>query len=148
MMWAAISDNGTTNLVHVQGNLTAQRYIDQVLRPHVVPLLANNPNLIFQQDNARPHTARLTTAFLRINNIAVLPWPSKSPDLNPIEHLWDQLDRRLRERQPQPQTLQQLALALQNEWANIPQGQIRALTASLGRRCQAVIDANGGHTRY
>jgi transposase len=55
----------------------------------------------------------------------VLPWPSKSPDLNPIEHPWDDLDKRVRQRQPQPQSLQQLVNALQDEWNNIPQEAIR-----------------------
>lgn len=147
MMWAAISHTGKTNLVHVNGNLTAQRYCDEILQPHVLPFMQNNGR-IFQQDNARPHTARITTAFLQRNNVDVLPWPSKSPDLNPIEHLWDELDRRVRQRQPPPQSLQQLVNALQAEWANIPEQVIRNLTSSMGRRCQAVIDANGGHTRY
>lgn len=147
MMWAAISHNGKTNLVLVNGNLTAQRYCDEILQPHVLPIMQNNGR-IFQQDNARPHTARITTAFLQRNNVNVLSWPSKSPDLNPIEHLWDELDRRVRQRQPAPQSLQQLANALQAEWANIPQQFIQNLTSSMGRRCQAVIDANGGHTRY
>ena len=147
MMWAAISHTGRTDLVHVNGTLTAQRYCDEILQPHVVPIMQNNGR-IFQQDNARPHTARITTAYLQNNNIPVLPWPPTSPDLNPIEHLWDELDRRVRERQPAPQSLQQLVVALQAEWAHIPQQVIRNLTSSMGRRCQAVIDTRGGHTRY
>ena len=66
MMWAAISYTGRTNSVHVQGNLTAQRYIDAILQPHVVPVMAN-ANAVYQHDNARPHTARLTTAYLQNN---------------------------------------------------------------------------------
>ncbi|MGH0153184.1 UNVERIFIED_CONTAM: hypothetical protein FKN15_055138 [Acipenser sinensis] len=46
---------------------------------------------IFQQENARPHSARITIARLQENNIEVLPWPAFSPDLSPIEHLWDQI---------------------------------------------------------
>jgi transposase len=48
------------------------------------------------------------------SNVAVLPWPSKSPGLNPIKHLLDDIDRRVRQRQPQPQSLQQLVNALQD----------------------------------
>lgn len=147
MVWAGISYTGRTDLVQIHGNLTAQRYCDEIIRPHVIPFM-NRQNVIFQHDNARPHTARLTTAFLAQNNIQVLPWPSRSPDLNPIEHLWDELDRRVRQRHPQPQTLPDLFLALREEYQNIPRPVIRNLILSMGRRCQAVIDSNGGHTRY
>lgn len=121
--------------------LTAQPYCDEILQPHIVPIMQNHGR-IFQHDNARPHTARLTTTFLQTNNIILLPWPSKSPDLNPVEHLWDELDRRVRQQQPESQSLQQLVQALQAEWTYIPQQLIRNLTSSIGRRCQVVIDAN------
>jgi transposase len=80
---------------------------------------------LFQQDNARPHTARVTMDYLEHNNINVLPWPSKSPDLNPIEHLRDQLDKRVRQRQPPHQTLDQLRQMLQQEWRTIPRNNVR-----------------------
>jgi hypothetical protein len=60
----------------------------------------------------------------------------------------DDLDRRVRQRQPQPQYLQQLVNALQDEWNNIPQQAIRTLISSMGWRCQVVIDSRDGHTRY
>jgi transposase len=66
------------------GNLTAQRYCDEILQPHVLPLMQQNGTR-FQHDNARLHTAGITTGLLTNSNVAVLPWPSKSPDLNPIE---------------------------------------------------------------
>lgn len=148
MVWGAISHTGRTPLVIIRGTLTAARYRDEVLEHHILPIMQADHTRIFQHDNARPHAARLTTEFLESHDIDVLPWPSRSPDLNPIEHLWDELDRRLRARERQPQTLTQLAVALQEEWDRIPQQVIRNLIGSMGRRCQAVLDADGGHTSY
>ena len=49
-------------------------------------------------DNARPHVARICRQFLNRNNINILPWPAVSPDMNPIEHIWDYLGRKVRDR--------------------------------------------------
>ncbi|GFR98932.1 transposable element Tcb2 transposase [Elysia marginata] len=101
------------------------------------------------QDNSASHRARITNQFLYENNIPVLhPWPPSSPDLNPMEHLWDLLDRLVRMRQPQPQTLLQLERALHEEWDNIPQQAVQRLIGSIRRRCQAVILSRRHHTRY
>jgi len=108
MMWAAISYDRKTDLVHVPGNLTALRYRDEILQPHLM-------HVIDRQDNARPHTAHVTMDYLEQNNINVLPWSFKSPDFNPIEHLWDQLDKHVHQRQPPPQTLDQLRQMRQQE---------------------------------
>lgn len=149
MVWGGITYSGKTDLVVVDGNLTAPGYIDQILTPHVVPFFRNNgPGLIFQQDNATCHTARLAKDYLQQQQIETLPWPAKSADLNPIEHLWDELDRRLRKRPNPPQTLQDLSQALVEEWNNVPQYRIRRLISSMRRRCQAVIAVQGDNTRY
>lgn len=147
MVWGGISHGVKSPLVVVQGNLTAVRYRDEILRPHVVPLFQQN-YLIYQHDNARPHVARICRDFLANNNIHPLDWPPYSPDLSPIEHLWDELDRRVRRRQPLPATLPQLRAALLEEWANIPMRSINSLMNSMPRRIRAVERANGGHTRY
>ena len=103
---------------------------------------------ILQHDNARPHTARLTRQFLATNNVNVLDWPSMSPDLAPIEHLWNELDRRVRARLNQPNNRAQLQAALIQEWNNIPINVVRRYTRSMRNRCRAVINARGSHTRY
>ncbi len=129
--------------------LTGVRYRDEVLRPIVVPFQRRvGRNFEFQQDNARPHTARVSMEFLQHHNVTVLPWPAKSPDLSPIEHLWDVIGRRVRGRDVQPQTLDALFIALQDEWRAVPRAVIRNLIQSVPRRCQSVIRRHGGHTRY
>ncbi|GFU95148.1 DDE_3 domain-containing protein [Trichonephila clavipes] len=75
------------------GTLTGQRYVDAILRPHVGPLLNGLPVAIFQQDNARPHTAGVAQDFLR--HFQTRLWPARSPDLSPVEHAWDQLKRHM-----------------------------------------------------
>ena len=69
---------------------------------------------------APPHRARLTTNFLNNSNIPVLPWPAMSPDCNPIEHLWDELGRRVRQRPDPPNNVQELTNPLVNVWGRIP----------------------------
>ena len=149
MVWGGITYDGRTDLLRVEGRLTGVCYSDEVLRPIVVPFQRRvGRNFEFQQDNARPHTARVSMDFLQHHNVTVLPWPAKSPDLSPIEHLWDVIGRRVRDRRVQPQTLDALFLTLQEEWRTVPRAVIRKLIQSIPRRCQAVIRKHGGHTRY
>ena len=145
MVWGGIAHGITSQLIIVAGNMTAVRYRDEILRPVAVPLVQQR-NLILQQDNARPHVARVCQDFLANNNIAPLAWPPYSPDLTPIEHMWDELDRRVRKRRNPPRNSRTTALI--DEWNNIPMRTVNALVNSIQRRIRAATAARGGHTRY
>ena len=82
------------------------------------------------------------------NGVPFLPWPAQSPDLNPIEHLWDVLERKLRERQKQPKNEDELFDFLLEKWKNIFLDIIENLANSMPRRVVKVKEANGYPTRY
>ena len=115
--------------------------IQDVLEPVVIPFINHRRDVIDQHDNARPHVARITMDFLQQNNVNLMEWPALSPDLSPIEHVWDELGRRLRRRHARPETLQQLEDAIMEEWANIPVDVLARNIHSMRRRCRAVINA-------
>ena len=149
MVWAGISVQGKTDLHVLQnGTLTAVRYRDEILDPIVRPYAgAIGPQFILMDDNARPHRAHLVDRCLDNESIERMEWPSRSPDLNPIEHVWDMIGRAVYARVNPPRTLAELGQALQEEYDRIPQ-KIWNLICSMRRRCRAVIDARGCHTRY
>ncbi|UYV62702.1 hypothetical protein LAZ67_2001617, partial [Cordylochernes scorpioides] len=136
MVWGAIAYDSRSPLLRIQGTMTAQRYVDDVLRPVTLPYLQGVPNALYQQDNARPHTARISQQTLQ--DVQMLPWPPYSPDLSPIEHVWDIIGRRLHAL-PQPRSEDELWQMVEREWRAIPQDAIRTLIDSLPRRVAACI---------
>ena len=103
--------------------------------------------MLLQQDDARPHVARVTSHYLCQNNINVIDdWPAHSADLNPIEHCWDYLKKRIRKFQSD--SARDLQNAIRRAWQRLPLGYIRRLVRSMMRRCDAVFRTNGRHTRY
>ena len=147
MVWGGIAHGLKSPLIVIAGIFIGVRYRDGILRRVAIPFVQQH-HLIFQQDNARPHVARVCQDFLANHNINPLDWPPYSPDLSPIEHLWDEMYRRVRGRWNAPATLYQLRAALLEEWDYIPMRRINVLMNSMHRRIRAVTDERGGHTRY
>ena len=111
-----------------------------------LPYVAARPGMVSQQDNKRPHTARLTEQFLQANYIPVLPWPVYFSDLNPIEHLWDNLKQKVHVLNIQ--NVDQLQAAMRRELNAMPQQMVRKSVGYMPPRCTAIIRSRGGHTRY
>ena len=150
MVWGGISWDGRTDLcVLHRGTLTAHLYRDDILDVHVRPYAgAIGDPFILMDDNARPHTAHAIQEYLEREGIERLDWPARSPDLNPIEHVWNSLQTAISARQVQPRSIQELGAMLLQDWDNMTQASIRNLIGSMRRRCQDFIDSNGSHTRY
>ena len=102
MIWGGVSQHHQTELV-TAGNLNAVRYREDLHLPHVVPFLQAHPDMTLPHDNATSHTVRSVRDLMQDRNFSVLPWPTKSQDLNPIDHVWDLWDRRGRARAIPPQ---------------------------------------------
>lgn len=149
MFWGGIMMGAKTPLLPLQQTLTGRRYVDLVLEPVVRPWRgAVGDNFIFMQDNAPPHTSRVAREFLETEGVTILDWPACSPDLNPIENLWDQLKRRIRARRDNPGNIAQLIQAALGEWENIPQENVDNLIRSIPARIEDCIRARGGNTDY
>jgi hypothetical protein len=144
-VWGGISLEGRTQLVIVnQGRLTAERYVTTILEPHVEPYASYiGENSILMNDNARPHTAQIVRQYFQEVIIVTMNWPARSAVLNPIEHLWDNMGRSLKTLYPPALTLGDLGNHLTEIWNTIDQNDIRTLISSMGRRCEAVINARG-----
>ncbi len=149
MVWGCFSSAGLGNLNLVTGTMDADYYED-ILQGNLFEsahdLFKKKP-FLFQQDLDPKHTSRQIARFFQRNKVDVLPWCPNSPDLNPIEHVWDELNRRVRQNHRISST-QGLWEALQVEWLSFPISVAKTLVDAMPRRCQAVLDSNGWNTKY
>nr|KAG5709915.1 hypothetical protein BaRGS_029957 [Batillaria attramentaria] len=157
--WHAIPQEMLQNLVHsmgvgtplylIRGKLTGVRYRDEIVRPIIIPTLrAMGRGSCLQDDNATPHRAVVVRDFLQRQQVVRMDWPARSPDLAPIENLWDILGRRGVDNHPHPTDAAQLFQFLQQEWHAIPQEMLQNLVHSMRQRVPDCLAANGGHTSY
>ncbi|GFU53486.1 transposable element Tcb2 transposase [Trichonephila clavipes] len=142
--------NGRTELhIFDRGSVTGDRYCEEVLLPHVRLFGgAISPDFIFMDDKVRSHRTLSVEELLESEDITRMDWPAYSPDLNPIEHVWDDLGRRIAARLHPPENTQQLKQMLIEEWALLPQEMLHQLVLSMRRPCEETIALRGGHIPY
>lgn len=148
MVWGCFSAAGVGSLYRIDGILDQFQYhriIEEQLIPSAMKLF-NNQDWTFQQDNDPKHTANSTKRLLNRLRVPIEDWPSQSPDLNPIENLWSQLNWQMRNRKCS--NLNQLFEALQSGWNKLPVNYLIKLADSMPSRLNAVIDSKGYPTKY
>ena len=148
-VWGAFHNNVKSPFVLPDGYLTGVLYRG-ILQNTLVPFARHyfGDNYRYQDDNATPHRARVVLDFLQQGNVTKMEQPPRSPNCNPIEHLWDELGRAISSMDNPPQNLDELRQALLDKWAQIPVQRLQRLVASMPRRLAAIIAARGGNTRY
>ncbi len=106
--------------------------------------------MYFQQDNAPCHKAQIISDWFleHDNEFTLLKWPPQSPDLNPIEHLWDVVEREIHIMDVQTTNLQQLCDAIMTIWNKISEECFQHLVESMPWRIKTVLKAKVGPTRY
>ncbi len=148
MLCGCFSAAGTGRLVAIEGKMNAAKYrdiLDENLLQSAQDLRLGR-RFTFQQDNDPKHTAKITKEWLHNNSVTVLEWPSQSPDLNPIEHLWRDLKMAVHQRLPS--NLTELERICKEEWQRIPKSRCEKLVASFPKRLMAVLNQKGASTKY
>jgi transposase len=148
MVWGCMSARGLGKMVFIDGIMDHRAYI-KILTENLQPsvqMLGLPDSFVFQQDNDPKHTALNTRLWLLFNTRKQLNTPPQSPDLNPIEHIWSEVERRLRRRRYKNR--EELKTALVEIWGTISEEVTSKLIDSMKRRLEAVIAAKGGPTKY
>lgn len=148
MIWGCFGGTVVGDIVKIEGILKKEQYRN-ILENNAIPsgLRLLGQTFVFQQDNDPKHTSKLCKDYLRHleaeGSIKVMEWPPQSPDLNPIELLWEELDREVRKSPPTSQA--DMWKKLQEAWFRIPPDILAKLIARMPRLCAAVIKNKGGH---
>lgn len=151
-IWGCFSVHGVGRIYCIAGNLERTQMLkicDECVLPSVDEMqqkLQNGQRVIFQQDNDPKHTAKAVKRWFVDKGIQVLPWPSQSPDLNPIENLWAVLDAKLKDRRPKNEV--ELFDMIRTGWNHLDKEYFENLVDSMPHRIAAVIANDGKSTKY
>lgn len=159
MVWGCFHGRTKGPLVPIPGSITGLRYRRLLMRylPSVIrSALELHINCSFQHDNAPVHKAEIVTDWLDAHGIDVEDHPPYSPDLNPIEHVWVELKRRLQQQYPNIADMKGGKVAIKKKlgevlplvWDTIPEEFFERLSSSMPERVAAIIEAKGWYTRY
>ena len=151
MMWGCMSWEGVGFACRIESTMDAELYSD-ILKEELMETIKyyklDQKKVIFQQDRDPKHTSKLATSTLAELKLNILPWPAQSPDLNPIEYLWNHVQRNLRIHSRIFGTKDELWDQIQVEMEERNKELCRKLIGTMPERVRDVIKANGGYTRW
>lgn len=150
MVWSVISSKGLGRMHIVEGTMRQDQY-RRVLESRLLPQLQEwfgNGRKVFMHDGAPCHMAKSIKKFLDEHQIPVLPWAGNSPDMNPIENVWEFLKRELaKEKITTKVQLVERIIYHWNHNQNLKQIALNCID-SMPRRVDALLKARGGLTKY
>jgi hypothetical protein len=147
MAWGGISLKGKTPLFCFTDIMDGPFYV-KILQDQLLPAVRRmyRRNWRLQQDNNPKHTSRVAKEFIAENGINVIDWPFNSPDLNPIENMWQIIKNNVEKWMPQ--NINELKRFLVEEWEAIPQETVNNLIFSMKNRCESILAKNGDRIPY
>jgi len=158
MIWGCIMEGRKGPLVVLEypggkgGGMNTKRYREQVLNAALLPFYkemtkAHGP-VHFQQDNASCHTSKSTKKWFEDHHIPLLYHPANSPDLSPIEPVWNELKKIIRNLERRPTSADELITAIHNVWEELDVANVDKHIHGMPDRVEAILRARGGHTRF
>ena len=156
MVWSCMTWEGPGFITKIDGGLNAELYVE-ILKDEFMQTVEyygiDKDTYIFQQDNDPKHTSKLAKAYLASQGLTeesgrYLFWPAQSPDLNPIDHLWEHLKRELGKYPDNATSAAENWKRTSEVWEKIPKEVCQNLIRSMPSRIEAVIRARGGPTKY
>lgn len=151
MIWGCITWEGVGFSCKIDETMDAELYAE-ILRGELMQTIdfynLDHSKVIFQADNDPKHTSHLAQDTLEELNVEVMSWPAQSPDLNPIEHFWEYVDRKLKEFKEMVATKEELWERLESIVQEINKDLCQKLIATMPERVIDVIRAKGGYTRW
>ena len=151
MVWGCMGWDGVGYAWKIDGKMDADLYVS-ILEDDLQKSLEywgkTADEVIFQQDNDPKHRSRKAKSWFKDHEFEVMEWPTQSPDLNPIEHLWSHLKRKLGEYEEAPKGILEVWERVEKEWEGIDKSIWQDLINSMARRIAEVMESKGGYSSY
>ena len=150
-MWGCMLWDGVGYACKIDGRMDGELYtkiLQDELQESFTYYGKDPSSIIFQQENDSKHKSKMATTWLEDHGFQGLSQPAQFPDLNPIEHLWAHLKRRVADYKVPPKGILELLRQGQEDWDKIGAEVCHKLIESMPRRIEAVLKAKGGYTEY